>query len=81
MPLIKVTQKHIDKGEAGYVAQCPIALALREAGYKRAGVSLGRWSYEDGHSPRIMHKNTHSMSRFVRRFDRGLPVVPFTFRV
>jgi hypothetical protein len=47
--LIIVTQQHIEAGKSCRAAECPVALAMRDAGFPDAHVDFGRvWvSHED----------------------------------
>ena len=76
---VRVTQKHIDEGCGGNLHFCPIAKAVRDAGFERVSVdgyiiSIGQYGHgrEEYKLPRIA-KN------FVVNFDNGDKVKPFTF--
>ena len=85
---IHVTQEHIDKGALSNSCKCPVALALQEVLQKQVFVcqtvaatyrieasdlsSIGQ--YDDYGLPQ-------SVADFVRRFDAGQDVEPFTFEL
>jgi hypothetical protein len=76
---VHVTQEHIDKGCKWSCARCPVALAMLAAGLK--DISVGgyfiRW-WDD----RICEMRTPSkVDRFMRNFDTGRKVSPFTFEL
>lgn len=79
--LIQVTQKHINKGKKQAYDRCPVALAVKDAGYSYAEVDqvtiefgYELWNYSSMVPPR-------SVKRFVRKFDeKGRKhVKPFNF--
>jgi hypothetical protein len=77
---ITVTQAHIDAGIAGAPGSCPIALAIKslKPEYikdRRLGVGLGYVHIPERRSiplPRVARD-------FIRAFDDGKKVEPFTF--
>lgn len=73
---IKVTQDHIDHGLRGSCMQCPVALALRDAGFLApfAGV-------ENIHVQRKFVTTPDTVQEFMKLFDNGLPCEPFTFEI
>lgn len=74
---IKVTQEHIIAGEVGSYCECPIALALRDAGF--VGVSIGYTvSVAKGHVPML---TTAAMQDFIRAFDQDEGVEPVELEV
>lgn len=73
--LINVTEKHIKNGLAFEGGSCPVALALIDMGYnKRVGNTLifNINMIADQFLPR-------SACRFIRNFDDGKKVKPFSF--
>ena len=77
--IVKVTQKHIDNGERYAVDSCPIALALKDAGYNTDGV--GWFSYiVFSQANYAEYKLPASVLRFRQAFDSGNPVRPFNFK-
>jgi hypothetical protein len=78
MAKVKVTKDHIKRGEQESAAHCPVALAVRDymKGYKDGTIFVDHEIIEIGHfsffSPR-------SVARFIRKYDAGRPVKPFTF--
>lgn len=77
---VTITQEHINNGVKNSATSCPIALALKDTGWRRPYV----WSidcYDRGPEP-YMTKYLLSLKaqRFVENFDTGKPVQPATFR-
>lgn len=77
---VRVTRKHIENGCVLSQSFCPIALAVREKGYKRVTVNgseikTGR----TGHGGKT-YKLPPIAEKFVRLFDYGSPVKPITFK-
>lgn len=77
---IHVTQEHVDHGRQCSTMWCPVALALRDAGFDWAIVR----SYEitvkkDGKE--IAVPSTDEINDFECRFDNGLMVGPTEFEV
>jgi hypothetical protein len=78
---VRVTKEHIQRGRRGEEESCPLALAVREAGYH--GALVGELSWRP--HPDIHEWNTlqlpEAASQFIRLFDNNLPVKPATFRL
>lgn len=84
---VKVTQQHIDSGVRGCAFDCPVALALMDAGdfaYTAAtGTRVQLWlkgsnlsrlpDYEVALPPNVW--------TFISRFDAGKTVAPFEFEI
>lgn len=66
--VVKVTAKHIARGKKKNDVSCPVALALRDAGFPRGEL---RDTYVD--------RFPRSIERFMDKFDRGQSVKPFNF--
>lgn len=60
--------------------ECPIALALFEAGFTRVHAYYGALAVGDGRET-IWLRPSPEMSAFMREFDHSKPVQPFTFRL
>lgn len=75
--LVKVLQRHIERGERGHGAECPIALALKSVGFTNLTVLSTKWWCREFVGQAPFSKN---VTKFVRAFDAGKPVHPFTFR-
>ena len=76
---IHVRQEDIDAGEKGRAWECPIALALRRECKTRritVGMSDVSWEVDDSHYLAELSKRARA---FVRAFDSGRTVRPFTF--
>jgi hypothetical protein len=78
--LIRVTQKHIDEGEPFQAELCPIALALKETlGVRWTVNNYTAWRTSDPIGSRSAHELSASAEKFIRDFDAGHPVEPFSF--
>lgn len=79
--LVRVNKDHIEKGKRADCEACPIALAISEADdYRRV--------WEVGHDGAVVYGETGPVARmelpemavsWMRAFDEGHPVRPFTF--
>lgn len=83
--LISVTQKDIDTGIRISCINCPVATALtRDTGslcevfQTHPNQDCELWCHRPG-IPIKAISAPRSVNRFVKRFDRGLPVKPFRF--
>ncbi|ANA87336.1 hypothetical protein PBI_KAMPE_104 [Gordonia phage Kampe] len=77
---VTVTQEHIDKGKRWEICNCPIALALKEKGFNNVEVSTFEISASKHNDLMINHYRVPSVAkRFIKSFDDGHPVEPFTF--
>lgn len=75
---IKVTQEDIAKGIPEDEGSCPVALALKHAGMMDVEVSLER--AEAWYGRRLFNVELPSKARrFIKRFDAGKLVKPFSF--
>jgi hypothetical protein len=80
--LIKVTQEDIDIGRRNSCIFCPVARAINRA--LRSTALKGAIVFTSRITPKIYHKEqpvSCRVKRFIVRFDHGLPVEPFNFRV
>ena len=78
---VSVTETRIAKGRPGCGYACPIALALRGAGFRKAEV-YGYKVWFDGRRDSGRTRLLPSPARrFVERFDSGKSVRPFTFKL
>lgn len=73
---IKVTQKHILDGKPGSSTFCPVALAVKDMGYKF--VSVGPVGVG---ADKVWYHPTKKLCRFVNRFDAGKTVKPTSITV
>jgi hypothetical protein len=73
---VKVTQKHINNGKPRKAAFCPIALALKESGYK--GVDVGDIINVKFGKFKPVYYNKRA-EEFVSKFDDYQTVKPFEF--
>ena len=76
---IHVNERHIKAGMAGKCYECPIAMAVTETvgpGYGVCADAIWRQTDEGGIEERPMPDQARE---FIRCFDRGEPVAPFSF--
>ncbi len=82
---IEVTAKHIKKGKKKQCGECPIALAMLDAGMEEPRVYADiAYSGSFADNPEFGHRQNwdlpRSAQRFVQSFDAGRPTAkPFTF--
>ena len=82
---IRVEQRHIDAGERRHSGLCPVALALREAtGFDLSVNPLQVSIYDDKgylvlNSPLNECPDGLRAAEFIRKFDNGESVRPFSF--
>lgn len=74
--MIQVTQEHIEKGQRFEPFSCAVALALKDSGFESARVSESEIVCDCDIFP-----VPSSVRAFVGRFDRGEPVLPFSFEL
>lgn len=72
---VEVTAEDIAKGRRSSCSRCPIARALKRAGF--ADVSV--YNYEFWHGENGEARLPRSAQAFIRRFDDKKPVTPFVF--
>jgi hypothetical protein len=75
---ISVTQTHIECGARGDEDSCPIAMAMRDAGYLDPEVYEDAVVFFDGND-KITYKHSSESRDFINTFDTGGPVTPTTF--
>lgn len=75
---INVTYSHIINGHREDCTRCPITLALRDAGLTKA--TSGNLSVS-GIPGRPAFPLPESARKFIRRFDEGHSVEPFSFEL
>jgi hypothetical protein len=77
-PVVKVsvTKQHIKDGERGDNCGCPVALALKDLDFKDVLVSPDLISLTDDGDWYPVSKKVYV---FIRDFDEGLKVKPFSF--
>lgn len=74
--IISVTQKHIDSGFRGSCDKDPVALALKDSGFKKVWISPDRVIL-DG----VEYEMPEVVSKFIRDFDNVRFVDPFEFEI
>ena len=78
---VEVTEKHIRRGEPRQVRSCPVALALKEQMHKEVEAGPYDLFYLIKRKVAGEAVTPIQASRFMRAFDRGEKVYPFTFEV
>lgn len=80
--IVKVTKNHIQHGVKCHALNCPISQAFRDAGlnivlgpYNLLFVGTDSYKYVDNIDC------TPKMAKFIRDFDCGRPVEPFSIKV
>ena len=95
MVTIKVTKEDIENGIKRNATRCPVALALNRKGFDKISVYAGYMSYADKANLRdniyfLDFKSRYvrrtkdfpvEVSTFIARFDAGLIVEPFEFKI
>jgi hypothetical protein len=79
---ITVTQRHIERGEKHAASRCPVALALEDAkpsSYARVCPFNNIFETRTIRGVLTRYDIPATVRIFVRAFDQGLPVEPFTF--
>lgn len=76
--IINVTADHISHGKRANACDCPVALAARAAGFKDAQVYASHMYWLGG---RKMQDLPNKAMAFIRDFDEGRPVQPFSMEV
>ena len=76
---IEVTKEHIEDGEKDSKFYCPIALAMKDAGYDRPCVGALDVSWFIGKGDWNCAGLPTDAAQFVEDFDDGLNVEPFEF--
>lgn len=77
MPWYHVTQEDINSGVAYSPELCPAALALKR-NYPSLSNDVEVLGEEIVVGP-LKHRNSKALMKFIRRFDRGKNVKPFSF--
>lgn len=78
---VEVTQEDIGKGVARAPNNCPIALALKRAGWARASVSASAIGFKARGAEKFYwtYAVPENAKSFLFDFDAGRPVSPFSF--
>lgn len=78
---IKISKKHIEKGEPGNPQSCPIACAILDRQYvDRVDVDGEYITIEDSNGGHVYAMPARA-SNFVMKFDDGEEVHPFSFKL
>ena len=80
---VPVTQDHIDRGERKSPNQCPIALAFKDCGFYGVAVNEGVLDFRlsNGEVAWTLWRTEGHDCAFVRDFDEGRKVSPFTYHI
>jgi hypothetical protein len=79
---VEVTATDIKRGETGDAYNCAVARALRRMKFKNVSVGPGEAAFTTGSGKtrlRLVYDLPRRAKLFIDRFDRGVPVKPFTF--
>ena len=76
--IVKVTMKHIKNGKKHDCRYCPIGLALKDAGINT--MDKEHW-VSKGFAMWLKNGVSRKFEDFSSKFDFGIPVKPFSFRV
>lgn len=77
--IVNITQEHIDRGQKGRAHRCPMALAVRDQlNLSTEQVAVTQYTLYIDCKSYILPPTA---SNFVRAFDAGREVSPFTFEV
>ena len=76
---IEVTQEHIDQGIINSLVNCPIALAIKSKGFNCRLDQL--YIYIDLKDKIIYIQTPKFVANFIKDFDDGRPVSPFSFEI
>jgi hypothetical protein len=80
--IIEVTQQDIDAGQRFDCEACPIALALRRAGFADAEVGhSAAWRTPDEQWEHQTTRLPYEAQNFIKRFDTLQAVEPFKFDI
>ena len=79
--IIEVKQKHIDNGQKFRSVRCPVALAAKETVGPEVQLIFGPDYFVVAGHPRARYDLPLEVQDFIRAFDDGLPVQPFTFEL
>lgn len=77
---LTITAKHLKEGKKCKCRECPIALALIDAGFEKACVGVEIIYAVKNHSLEYF-KHSQQSQIFMQHFDRGLTVVPQTLEI
>lgn len=78
---VEVTQEDIDAGEYVHTRSCPLAKALRRAGFPCPSIVGSHWSGDADAKPALFKPLTKKASRWVYRFDHKRSVRPARLRL
>lgn len=78
---IEVKEKHIKKGKPRNSCDCPIALAMKDAGLKDCFVECLFVDISNNLETYTMVNLPAKVSQFIHDFDEGLEVSPFEFEL
>ena len=75
---INVTQKHINDGVRCECKDCPVALALKDAGATDVIAGFGQMAFSFN-GKEYQTPAPHAVVDFIYHYDNGESVAPFTF--
>ena len=77
---IEVTDQHIMMGVPGYGAHCPVALAMKDRGFKGAHVVKQSICWDEGDAVKCV-PTPQAVKEFIEGFDNELMVCAFNFEL
>jgi len=78
--LVSVTKSDIERGSRPSTRDCPVARALRAAGFTDPAVGMRAFTYGDL-GERVMGYLPEEATRFIAAYDFREPVEPLSFYV
>lgn len=80
--IIHVTEEDIAKGERSCCYFCPIAIAIKRENPELMSITVGSWKIAFRENNKfVTFLVPKSVTEFVDRFDKGLRVKPFNFKL
>ena len=77
---VRVTHEHLMEGHPANTQSCPIALALKDAGFTYASVNYNEALLHGPNEMLFKMKFSEDVSQFIRTFDAGVKHKPFSFK-
>lgn len=77
--IVRVSEEDIEKGKRGNMWACPIACALKRAGYVNQQRPIVRRLVDLGSAG--LYSHSRASMQFAKDFDSGRSVKPSTFRL
>jgi len=75
---LNITKNNIKNGDPGNAAKCPVALALKDLGFKDIHVSIDSMSFITKNDTEIIVTMPKKVFTFICKFDSDKSVNPFS---